>query len=219
MKKIVVLLSALLVVGCTTNQSIRVAESEAGNGASDQPLNYYAYNSTSELLSTGASVANAYIELADANATSQDVAAFLLTGMATWAAYGTIEGYTAEKLGRIALGGILINQSVNYLSPKETRERLIVAAERQFCIVSRGRPFSSSTANEEAHQVLADGFTSVRLLLRKELSREFPDFSKVLSDYASAIKKTQGLARTSSGNLDLLRAQIAECILVGKSNS
>ena len=148
--------------------------------------------------------------MSDEVSTGQDIAALALLGTAAYGAYGVIEGFSTTKMAQAGLLGLTTNQSVKYLSPEETSARLLDAAERQFCIISAGRSLQDSDKSSEEFGVLADGFTKVRILLRRELSRDFPNYSELVASYANALEdKSEAVAALEKGNNIVARARLS----------
>ena len=217
-KPTLVLCVTLFSLGCTTAVQIGKEESEATG--QDSGINYYAFSNVGELTKAGGDVANAYVALADNNAMGQDVSALALLGAAALASYGVINGYDADTLARIGRTGLTIGQANRYFSPQETSRRLLNAAERQMCIVSASRSIQSRTSVSEDFGVIADGLTNVRIMLRRELTREFPDYSQLVADYGAALAAQGGISPVSGETgitTEQLRTKVASCLVRGNS--
>ncbi len=222
--RIFYLLFCCTLTACGTHVEIGNGEETAIKNASQSKAatNYYEIDKVSTLLRVAGAVGEEYINLSDNIATQQDITALLLLLTAAQGAYDVTTGASTERVARVGLFGLTLNQGAAYLRPAETSAALLRAAERQFCISGAGRRHALSTAQNDSVDFghVADALTSVRLQLRRELSRgELPNYAELAAAYTQSLANAGGtIENPKSANLldrqNDLKAALDRCLLV-----
>ncbi len=211
-------LTVLLISGCAS--TLQDKESKI---LSDTPP-----NTTGELAIAGNMLARGYLDAADNSATVQDVSALSLIGLASYGAYGAIDGFGAGALAEIGLTGFGISQSISYFDTPGANRKLLNAASRAACISQVAFADPNYALGTPHYRAIQSGFLENALVLRTELARDIPDYAQIIRDAQEAsdafTPDDQELARSSdrksttltaeenAARLERIQLGVAECL-------
>lgn len=183
MKKFVICIATIGVLsGCVSRGYITQKENEVIKA-------YYDADTVKGLLRAGQLMANEYLVLSDRVATTQDGVAVFNILLASGAAFGVVNGISAESLARIGIVGLGVGQTARYFDPEDAYKSLVTAAERQTCIVNAG--YSYNLGDESKMMlILRNAFTKVRILLRKDLERDLVYYKDLFKEQNDALTRS-----------------------------
>ncbi|MCG7521924.1 hypothetical protein [Ruegeria sp. Ofav3-42] len=165
--------------GCAANVS-----------SADKPVFTLTYTdgSASHVAGTGSGlhkvaqeVSGEYVSLADRVSTTQDVTSVALIGIATYAAYGVIDGFSASRLAEIALGGFALNASVNYFDPRATTTALLEGARRASCLSGVALQISTVSSTDGRFVAVHQALLKNSILIRTAMQRDIPNYLAILN--------------------------------------
>ncbi len=213
MKSLFGLALTVLLSGCVGAPSVYKAELDAG-AAKTEPT-FQANMRSAETLAAN------YIQLSDQAAVAQDAAALGIIAAAGVAA-GTLlfdGGSGFIKGAGLAAGGLTATSG--YFKPGETSLALLSAAEQLQCVHSAGQLLVRDTRLREpgpnAVEIISSSILTVRLNLRKKLSRQLPDYASLVAAL-QATYAPSGTVVTASGvstdvAVEAFRTAALKCLL------
>ncbi|MDI7863353.1 hypothetical protein MRS76_15455 [Rhizobiaceae bacterium n13] len=183
-------------------------------------LEIYSKQSTQTLADTidyADLLAGKYMALSDQASRAQDMTAVGLIVSAGVAAGGLLYDANLNLIKGAGLAGGTIAAGSTYFRPGETSAALLDAAEQLICIRKAGEPFLATyRKSTDAGEIVNGGILSVRVNLRKKLSRTLPDYrSLVESLRASIVSQPAGKGFVQVRSLNELRTEVATCLLPG----
>jgi len=198
----------------------RKADGTCPSGASEKTVNfgtdvYFREGATTDdILNAGLRVGNAYLQLSDQVATSQDATTMLNIALAAGAAFGVVNGKSTDSLAKVGIVGLGINQASTYFDPVTARNSLTRAARRQLCIVNAGRNFKPDES-AATNSVLIEGFTNVRFQLRADLDRDPKYYSDLFESYQQQLERGGPKAAANDPSAEALQARVTGCLGIG----
>ncbi|MCA1408208.1 hypothetical protein I6F26_24780 [Ensifer sp. IC3342] len=160
-------------------------------------------------------LADLYMEQASKASTAKDFAAAGLLGSAGVAAGGLLYGSHLDLIKGAGLAAGAITSTTSYTKQDVAEDALLRGAEALICVAGVAQKETTAFQNNtEAAGVVSDATLRIRLNVRKKLIRQVPEYSALVDrlKIAAALPPPTGDARTVA-NVDVLRAQTAECII------
>ncbi|MCA1494603.1 hypothetical protein I6F11_27355 [Ensifer sp. NBAIM29] len=160
-------------------------------------------------------LAELYIGQASKASAAKDAAAAGLLGAAGVAAGGLLYGAHLDVLKGAGLAAGAATSTSSYVKPEIAETALLSAAEALMCVAGVAQQRSATFRGDaEAASIVSDAILTIRLNLRKKLSRQLPDYGVLLDRFRSAGSGTPaGLVARDLDRADILRTKTAECII------
>ncbi|MEP2706518.1 MAG: hypothetical protein ABJQ71_05950 [Roseibium sp.] len=177
-------------------------------------------------------LATLYLEESDKLSYTQEAIALGIIGAGATAAGGLLFSTSTNVIKAAGLAAGTAGALGTYIKPKENSAALLNSADRMMCIANSGRIAASElskSTDRESRQLMDTGIRRGRILLRKELTRNAPNYSDVLAQIRGLETNNVDLRRAISANLfagdsivtrdKLARARLKDdvdkCLLLG----
>ncbi len=160
----------------------------------------------------GQDLGTAYLALADRNTRTQDIVSAGLIGITAGGALAAVDGASSETLTAFAVAGLALNSGAQYFNLRSASASFINAADHSLCIAAAGRAIPREANGDPLSvSMLMDGYRTARLILRRSLLREMPDYRSLVSQF-DLVRSTSGFETTSVAvDYDALRSNVQAC--------
>jgi hypothetical protein len=191
--------------GCVTGLDIRsqekIARQEVRNPTAFEPKTYR------ELISYADKLSDGYIYLSDKIMTEQDVVGTLIIASAGVAAGGLLYDASIDLVKGAGLAAGTLTAATTYFNPSEASSHLLDAAKQLACVSSAA---ASATETDENAGLVKEAIVTIRINLRKKLSRKLPDYGELVQKLKVSLLKDAISKSRGTSNLEVA---INACVL------